>query len=119
MLINLSNHPSAKWAEEQLRAGHEFGEIADLPFPTVDPNGDEKYIQGLAEEYSRRILDLANGHQTTVHLMGEMTLTFAIASRLMEKGIRCVAATTERIVTESPGGAKTTFFKFVRFRYYA
>lgn len=119
MLINLSNHPYEKWDEAQLKAGREFGEIVDLPFPAVDPNGDEQYIQNLAEEYSNKIAEMAEGHQVTVHLMGEMTFTFALISKLAKLGIRCVASTTERIASEGPGGAKTLIFKFVKFRYYA
>lgn len=44
MLLNLSNHPSSLWCDEQKKAAETlFGEIVDLPFPQVDPNGDEAY----------------------------------------------------------------------------
>lgn len=44
MLLNLSNHPSSLWCDEQIKAAETlFGEIVDLPFPQVDPNGDEAY----------------------------------------------------------------------------
>ncbi|MDR3261870.1 MAG: hypothetical protein LBT78_08560 [Tannerella sp.] len=51
MLINLSNHPSALWQAPQLEVATVYGEIIDLPFPVVDPEGDATYIQSLGKEY--------------------------------------------------------------------
>ena len=50
--------------------------------------------------------------------MGEMTLTFRIVELLKAQGIRCVASTTERIVTDLPDNRKETQFTFVQFREY-
>ena len=50
--------------------------------------------------------------------MGEMTLTFRIVELLKAQGIRCVASTTERIVTDLPDNRKETQFAFVQFREY-
>ena len=50
--------------------------------------------------------------------MGEMTLTFRIVELLKAQGIRCVASTTERIVTDLTDNRKETQFSFVQFREY-
>ena len=120
MLINLSNHPVSKWSNEQLSAAQtQFGEVVDLPFPTVDPQADESQVVSLADEYADRVSELAGKNQVTVHLMGEMNFTFALAARLQKRGYPCVASTTERIVQELPNGRKEVKFQFVRFRNYA
>ena len=118
MLINLTNHPSALWSEEQKKAAERYGEIIDLPFPAVDATGDETNIASLADEYVQKLKDLANGRDVTVHLMGEMTLTFALVRRLQTNGIRCVASTTQRIVTETEPNHKEVIFQFIKFRRY-
>ena len=119
MLINLTNHPSALWDEAQLAAAlQQFGNVVDLPFPDVDPAGDEQYIANLADEYLTKILSFANDAQATVHLMGEMTFTVALLKRLQSHNITCVASTTKRIVHEMPNGDKTVKFQFNQFRRY-
>lgn len=115
MFINLSNHPSKNWSAEQLAAANSFGEIKDLAFPNVSPAADESDIEELASE---TIKSLPPNQNLTVHVMGEMTLTYAIVSILKTRGIRCVASTTERIVTDNHDGTKTTTFKFFKFREY-
>lgn len=118
MLINLSNHPSSKWSKEQTAAAkRQFGKIVDLPFPAVSPEGDENYIADLADECCNKVMELAGGEPAIVHLMGEMTLSFAIISRLKQSGVPCVASTTERLVKEYDGH-KDVVFQFVRFRNY-
>ena len=118
MFINLSNHPSSKWSEAQTEAAKQYGDIIDLTFPQVDPNGDEAYIANLADEYCRKTLDMGDGTPLTIHLMGEMTLAFALVARLKAKGVVCLASTTERIVLEEKPGVKTNVFRFARFRRY-
>lgn len=117
MLINLSNHPSDQWSEEQTEAAKGYGEIVDLPFPAVDAVGDESYVANLAESYLRKVLDFAQGCSVVVHLMGEMTLTHALVVRLQRHDITCIASTSER-VSEEVCGVKTSCFQFVRFRRY-
>lgn len=118
MFINLSNHPSARWSTKQIEAAKQYGDIMDIPFPSVNPDGDESYIKGLANKYFQQVIQLAQGQPVMVHLMGEMTLTFILASRLKAAGIECVASTTERVVEENRPGIKTATFRFVRFRKY-
>ena len=119
MLINLTNHPSDKWSEEQRQAAYKlFGSIVDVPFPEVDPNWDEQTVWNLAREIVDKLTDEYGTEGITVLVQGEFTLTYAIVSLLYEKGIPCVAATTERIVREREDGVIERKFVFRRFRYY-
>lgn len=118
LLINLSNHPSSNWAKEQLDAAEAFGPIMDMPFPSIPPDADEALLAKMADEYAGKICALGCDGCPTVHIMGEMNFTFAMVKRLQEKGILCVASTTERIVEQMPDGEKKSTFKFVRFRRY-
>jgi hypothetical protein len=117
MIINLSNHRSTLWQAAQLEAASVYGEIIDLPFPAVNPEGDEEYIQSLGKEYLEKVEQLAQGKNVTVHLMGELTLTYCLVNALLEKGIKCIASTTER-VSEEKDGAKISEFRFKQFREY-
>lgn len=117
LFLNLSNHPSSQWDEKQFAAAREYGEIQDLPFPEVSPESDPKSIRELALTFADKISDMAKDTKVTVHVMGEMNFTFNVVQLLQAKGIRCVASTTERCVEETEN-AKTSVFKFVRFREY-
>lgn len=118
LFINLSNHPSASWSEVQLKAAAEYGNIADLPFPLVKEDGDEKYIEDLANSYLQKVEELSEGIPCTVHLMGELNFTFALVNKLKAMGYNCIASTTKRNVTELPDGSKKVVFEFCRFRKY-
>ena len=118
LLINLTNHPSKLWDEAQLAAAREYGEVVDIPFPAVDEQGDEEYIAALADEYMDMVMEYAAHHAITVHLMGELTLCYALLDRLRQQGIAVVASTSKRIVTDETEGKKTVTFRFERFRRY-
>ena len=120
MLINLSNHPTSFWSEAQTKAASEqFSEVTDLPFPAVDPAGDEKYIQALVDDYIPQIQLLTkDSSNVTVHIMGEMTFTFAMIDALQKIGIKCIASTTTRVAVVEDE-VKTSEFQFVKFREYA
>lgn len=116
MLLNLSNHPAQNWGETQLSTAETaYGEITDLPFPAIDPNWTSRQIEQLAEAYCQKVIDLC---PTAVHLMGEMTFTFALIRKLKAAGIRCVASTTRRLVVQEDGHSKSVHFEFVQFREY-
>jgi hypothetical protein len=122
MLINFSNHASILWTCEQIKvATKQFGKIVDLPFPPVNPEGDEDYIQALAAEYLQKVQGIAgqarNDGSVVVHIMGEQTFTTAMVRLLQNYGFTCVASTTERVVREKDG-VKTSEFRFVKFRKY-
>lgn len=118
MFLNLSNHPSTLWSAEQLSAAAQYGEIQDLPFPAIDPAADETIIDELVDQYFDEIIEISKGKNLTVHLMGEMTFTFALVRRLQGAGIACVASTSVRSSIEVAQGKKQIEFQFVRFRNY-
>lgn len=130
MLINLSNHPTAMWLPEQIEAAHSaYGEVFDLPFPTVPADADEADIQTIAQEYLKKVQTIAQEYlnkvqtfspsaEAVVHIMGEMTLTYALVCLLKQAGYTCVASTSVREVYEEEPGKKTAVFRFVRFRKY-
>ena len=113
MLLNLSNHPSTSWSEPQLAAAG--GKVIDLAFPQVAPDGDEAYIEQLANDYYNKINAMSN--IKAVHIMGEMNFTYALVNKLKANNIRCVASTTKRETVEE-NGVKISKFNFVRFREY-
>ncbi len=118
--INVSNHPSSKWGEEQLSAVKQLGAdmIVDLEFPQVDPNLDTVQLGVLALNlYSNIVSYLADGDEIIVHIMGELGLTTYTVEMLKRSNITVIHSTTERIVVEE-NGVKTSRFKFVRFREY-
>ena len=122
MLINFSNHPSEYWPERQLKETLEsFGEVIDIQFPEVNPQGDEKYIKNLSEEYSEKCVKIISDSKDStnaVHIMGEFNFCFAVISILIRKGIKCIASTSERIAIEDLLGEKMSKFSFVKFREY-
>ena len=118
VLINFSNHPSQKWETKQLEAAKIYGKIEDLSFPDIDPNMNVKELQALSTEYVQMIQEKAENYQVTVHIMGEMTFTFMVVSRLKEMGIKCIASTTERKTSYNSDGTKLSDFTFVKFREY-
>lgn len=119
ILVNLSNHPSQQWSAEQKAAAAAYGErIEDIPFPVVDPLADENYIKEQAKICVRNVLKLARNNTVTVHIMGELCLTYNIIHELQAHGIRCIASTTERISETLPDGSRHVEFHFKRFREY-
>lgn len=117
MFINLSNHPSSGWEKGQLTAAQRIGDIVDMPFPPVAPEASADEVKQMARELVEHIMEMGDPTTLTVHVMGEMTLTYSVVAALFQQGVRCVASTTERIVTEVDG-KKVSEFHFVQFREY-
>lgn len=118
LFINLSNHPIATWSEKQLEAAKSYGKIEEMRFPNIDSNADNAAIKDIATDYVEKILELNKQYNVTVHVMGEMVFTYLIVNMLKEQGIRCIASTSERCVTERMDGVKENIFNFTRFRDY-
>ncbi|MDY0081056.1 MAG: hypothetical protein GX452_13700 [Ignavibacteriales bacterium] len=121
MLINLSNHPSHLWSEKQFsEANTQFGEVIDIPFPSVDPDSDIEWTERIAGEYLELILQTAakNSGVTVVHLMGEFSFVFRLLLLLRNSGLKAVCSTSQREVIINEDGSKTVRFDFRRFRYY-
>lgn len=122
MLINFSNHKTEIWSDKQLEeAINLFSEVTDLEFPQVPPEASSDEVKQLADNYYTIIVNILKEYNTqhnAVHIMGEMTLSFYLISKLLKENIRCVASTTQRIVEEDSQGRKVSSFSFVRFRDY-
>ena len=115
MFINLSNHPSSCWCEKQLTAAQVYGDIVDIAFPNIDSDTPADAISALADQYAERIMQY---NATAVHVMGEMTFTYALVRRLRSKGITCLASTTQRIKQQQADGSFISEFRFQTFRPY-
>lgn len=117
MFINLTNHPSANWSEEQLNVARQYGEIVDLSFPIIEPTFTKEDVLHFVKVYTEMIKGIRE-KQTVAHVMGEMTFTHNLVNALKELGITCLASTTERNTIMTPDGKKISEFKFVQFREY-
>lgn len=115
--VNLTNHPSDQWDEEQREEAMAYGEIMDMPFPDIDPNWDKEEIVKLADDYMTKFAGLQEQYVLTVHLMGEFTFCASLLRRLQAAGIPCVASCSERISIVNDH-TRTSLFHFVRFRAY-
>ncbi len=117
MIVNYSNHPSSTWSAGQIRAAKELGkDIVDIPFPNVPPDMGIMELAAYSEEECKKIEEY---RPDVVMCQGEFCMAYAVITRLKAKGIRVVAACSERKVREKPGtGKKEVEFEFVQFREY-
>lgn len=120
LLINLSNHPISEWSEQQLVASNEYGRCLDFPFPRVDPQDSIDRIVYQSSQVVERVLNIIEKEQaqgfTTIHVMGEMTMTMALVQSFQRRNIECIASTANRFSKLVEPGKKLITFKFVRFR---
>lgn len=123
--INISNHPTSKWSDEQLNAAKRMAEtIIDIPFPNIPSTAEPLDIKGLLfaleSEIFHKINDIDIGpYDVILHIMGEMGFCFMAISFFKQKyGWRVYHSTTERVVEEKPDGSKVSKFHFVQFREY-
>lgn len=119
MFINFTNHSSEKWSGEQRMAAERYGEIVDIPFPSVPPRIRQpkgkracSSIYGAYLRIQARRCSCSGGNDP--ELCG--------VSMLLSFGINALSATTER-VSESRIGSngetvKVSEFRFARFREY-
>lgn len=115
-LLNLSNHPSHKWnAKQKQVAQQDYGEVVDIPFPHISPEINKETLANVVNEYFDKIWAI---RPKAVHLMGEMTFTYALVTKLKAASIPCYASTTNRVVEEQEDGKKIVHFQFVQFRAY-
>lgn len=103
-----------------MMAHEQWGEVVDMPFPTIAPEEKSEAIKELASEYCKQCVSLlqeANEEPSAVHLMGEMVFSCHLVGLLMAEHITVVASTAERNV-RYVGEMKETVFNFVTFREY-
>ena len=118
MFINFTNHPSSAWNEVQIAAARSYGEITDLPFPSVPPEADEQEASLIAQEHAATIIAM---QPKAVLVQGEMSVCFRVVELLKKAGVNVLCATTERCsVQEEVNGEtiKRSVFRFVKFRGY-
>ena len=123
MFVNLSNHPVVKWDAAQQAAAEDlgFGAPVDITggMPMVPSTATTTEVEAMADSLVVKALAM---DARAAHVAGEMTLTYALVSRLQKHGIPCFAATTERMVLETvnPDGSvtKTAVFAFRQWRKY-
>ncbi len=70
-------------------------------------------------ELARQCLSAVPPGTTHALVQGEFTLVLELVWRLQDRGVTCLAATTERQTTDHGDGRRTSTFRFVRFRPYA
>ena len=92
--------------------------MEEIVFPNINPQFTTEQVQMLATDYVAKILTHYPIENLTIHVMGELTFCFSVVQQLKEKGVRCVASTTERIVEETADNKKVTQFSFAQFREY-
>lgn len=121
VFLNLSNHPSAGWSDEQRHAALALGcrSLEDLPFPGVPPEADEAELATLAAA----TLEAAMEHKPAAAMVaGEPGLVALLVAGLQARGVRCYTATTRREAVEALQAdgtvRKTSTFRFVRWRAY-
>lgn len=112
--VNFSNHRSENWGEKQRKMAETYGEIVDVPFPSVDPTCSEEDIEQLGNRYLEVIKEQ---RPTAVLCQGEFSLAYYVVSRLRKEGIVALAACSKRNVLEK-GNEKISRFEFERFRMY-
>ena len=126
LFINLSNHNSKGWNPNQkMQAMRVCDKIVDVGFPNVSPKATKDDVIALASEYVNKVSELMGTDPfAEILVQGEMTFVVNFVNLIKVKypGVRCVAATTERVVVETPNSdgtvTKTSRFEFVQFREY-
>ena len=118
MFINFTNHPSENWLNSQIDASMVYGEIMDIPFPEVPTGINENDLKQMAVECVDKIADK---NPEAVMVQGEMTLMFMVVDELLRRGIKVLAATTDRrTIEENIDGViiKKSIFEFSGYREY-
>lgn len=119
IFINLTNHPSSQWSQEEKAAAEEFGHIIDMPFPNIPAAWSKEEVHQCAAEIIEKIMSL---QPTAVLCQGEFTCCYDIILSLRKRNIKVLAACSERSVIEKVNDKgvnyKMSIFKFIQFREY-
>lgn len=124
VLINISNHASEKWGEDQKKG---FTNIIDIIPSVVNPYATTEEVIKQAEVVFNAMINKLNEldmESTTINVFvaGEQTLITALQKLIKNEliNVKFVTATTDRVVSERvlPDGTveKTSEFKFVQWR---
>jgi hypothetical protein len=115
IFINFSSYPSNRWEEKKLEAAKQFGEIIDIPFPSIPDGKTIREIEDMAKAKEKEILEMAAGNDTTILVTGEPVYTFSLLRLLKADGIRCVVSSAKEVVKDLGNGEKIGQIKFLRF----
>lgn len=117
--VNCSNHPSSVWMKAQLDQAKRYGDVVDVPFPTVACNLEDEQLEELAEKTVNEVMKY---HPAAVMCMGEFVVCYRIVQKLKAKGIKVLATSSERKAierTKEDGTVrKESIFEFQGFREY-
>jgi hypothetical protein len=118
ILINISNHPSARWSEEQKRG---WDRIIDIPFPPISPEWGEETVHQMSYDIREQVEKIkAEVGIPFVMVQGEFSLCYLLYEKLRNSGYKIAIPTTARQVVEEsqPDGSvvKKNIFRFVRWR---
>ncbi len=118
MFVNVSNHPSSRWSDDQREAALALGgEIRDFPFPNVPADASSADVLQMARDLVEDLFyEINAGQGDVVMVQGEFSLTFATVERLRSYGISCVVACSERELVETIANGETTKTSVFRFR---
>ncbi len=129
VLINISNHPSLKWSEDQKRG---YLWIEDVSFPEIPPEASLEEVERKAFDYTklieRKINDILynQGRPVAICLQGEYTFCYILYEQLKDiaKGESNIFLAVPTTASGNKGGGhprrgvkKTSVFKFVRWRF--
>lgn len=79
VFVNCTHHPSHNWLSDQLCAARAYGDIIEMPFPSVLPSFDADDVHKMACDLLDSFVAIASKNGcATVHLMGEQTLCGAV-----------------------------------------
>lgn len=124
-MINLSNHPSTNWPQEQIDAARELDgrEVVDLPFPSVPTDAVRAWdIVSLARGLTLRLAGLRKEGHRAVMVAGEPAMSVALVAIVQGLGMQAFCAVTVRDAVEErlPDGStrKVSVFRFQGFRAY-
>ena len=89
-----------------------------MPFPQISPLATSEDVVALAKKYQQEIVSTYPKETTIIHLMGELTFTFALVQLLHDAHFTVVCSTTKRLVLAENEDIKTAKFQFQTFRQY-
>lgn len=96
-----------------------YGEVVDIPFPSLDAELLEDDIARIGDEMVTKIESF---NPAAVMCQGEFTLTHYVVNRLEKSGVICLSACTQRvteeIILENGTVQKESYFEFEGFRKY-
>ena len=117
MLLNITNHPSNKWSEEQMNGALNLAlDVVDIPFPNVDPKLSTEEVYKMADNLVQDIEKKYGINNICCLVQGDFTLTVALIFCLNYHEIPVYAATSERNTINNEDGSKTFIFNFNQFR---